>query len=180
MQRTSFARMHCSLARSLEVMGDWWTPLILRDLYFGLGRFADLVENLGVSRNLLSARLATLVERGLIERRRYSDHPPRDRYVLTTAGRELVPVLMALTAWGDRWVGPSAGPPVRFQHRACGHIVKPEIVCSHCSRRLVADQVVPRRGPGRRAGRGTRLIGRGRLQRPAIGAPRAARKSSGA
>src|SRR5689334_22654077 len=120
MQRTSFARMHCSLARSLEVMGDWWTPLILRDLYFGLDRFADLVENLGVSRNLLSTRLATLVERGLIERQRYSDHPPRDRYVLTGAGRELVPVLMALTAWGDRWVAPSAGPPVRFQHRACG------------------------------------------------------------
>jgi len=170
MQRTSFARMHCSLARSLEVMGDWWTPLILRDLYFGLGRFADIAEDLGVSKNLLSSRLAALVKRGLVERQRYSQHPPRDRYVLSAAGRELVPVLMALTAWGDRWVGPSEGPPVRFEHRGCGRIVHPEIVCSHCGEQLTVDAVVPRPGPGRRAAPGTRLVGRGLRERD--GAPR--------
>lgn len=157
--------MHCSLARSLEVMGDWWTPLILRDLYFGLGRFADIAEDLGVSKNLLSARLTALVERGLVERQRYSEHPPRDRYVLTAAGRDLLPVLMALTAWGDRWVGPPQGPPVRFEHRACGKLVEPEIVCSHCGGRLDVDEVVPLPGPGRRAAPGTRLIGKGLRER---------------
>jgi DNA-binding HxlR family transcriptional regulator len=164
MKRTSFARMHCSLARSLEVMGDWWTPLILRDLYFGLGRFADIARDLGVSKNLLSMRLAALVERGLVERRRYSERPPRDLYALTTAGRELVPILMALTTWGDRWVGPPEGPPVRFEHRTCGKIVAPAIVCSHCGRQLAVDDVVPRPGPGRRAARGTRLVGRERRE----------------
>jgi DNA-binding HxlR family transcriptional regulator len=179
MQRTSFARMHCSLARSLEVMGDWWTPLILRDLYFGLGRFADIAEDLGVSKNLLSARLAALVKRGLVERRRYSAHPPRDRYVLSTAGRALVPVLMALTAWGDRWVGPSEGPPVRFEHRACGRIVHPEIVCSHCGQPLEVDAVVPRSGPGRRSAPGTRLVGKGPRERADAAARRPGRGTRG-
>src|SRR2546426_3516868 len=149
MYRTSFAGMHCSLARSLEVMGDWWTPLILRDLYFGLGRFADIAEDLGVSKNLLSTRLVALVERGLVERQRYSEHPPRDRYVLTTAGRELVPVLMALTTWGDRWVGPREGPPVQFEHRACGKIVKPQVVCVHGAGGLDVDQAGPHPRPDR-------------------------------
>src|SRR5215813_1874676 len=99
MRRTSFAGMHCSMARSLEVMGDWWTPLILRDLHLGLSRFDELAEDLAISRNLLTTRLAALVKHGIVERRRYSEHPPRDAYVLTAAGRDLVPVLMALTAW---------------------------------------------------------------------------------
>ena len=76
MRQTSFAGFHCSLARSLEVVGDWWTPLILRDLFLGLDRFEDLIADLGISRNLPTARLATLVEHGVVERRRYSERPP--------------------------------------------------------------------------------------------------------
>src|SRR5436190_2349782 len=131
MRQTSFAGFHCSLARSLEVVGDWWTPLILRDLFLGLDRFEDLIADLGISRNLLTARLATLVEHGVVERRRYSERPPRDRYLLTEAGRQLVPILTALTAWGDRRATPPGGPPVLFQHQACGHVCTPQPVCSH-------------------------------------------------
>src|SRR5262249_37277275 len=86
-----------------------WTPLIIRDLQLGLDRFDALADNLGISRNLLAARLAHLVEGGIVARRRYQEHPPRDRYVLTEAGQELVPVLMALTAWADRWATPGGG-----------------------------------------------------------------------
>src|SRR5262252_9248412 len=116
MRQTSFADMHCSLAHALELVGDWWTPLILRDLFMGLDRFDDLVTDLGISRNLLSTRLAELVAQGVVERQRYSDRPPRDHYRLTRSGRELVPIFAALTAWGDRWATPPFGPPVLFRH----------------------------------------------------------------
>jgi DNA-binding HxlR family transcriptional regulator len=158
MRRTSFAGMHCSIARSLEVMGDWWTPLIVRDLHLGLTRFDELANDLGISRNLLAARLAMLVERGLVERRRYSEHPPRDTYELTAAGQDLVPVLAALTAWGDKWVAPKQGPPVRLQHRTCGEFFTPVVSCSHCGDPLVADDIVTHGGPGGRPGAGTRLV----------------------
>jgi DNA-binding HxlR family transcriptional regulator len=150
--------MHCSMARSLEVMGDWWTPLILRDLYLGLSRFDELAEDLDISRNLLTSRLAALVEHGLVERRRYSEHPPRDTYALTAAGLDLVPVLMALTAWGDRWVAPAGGPPVRLEHRRCGERFTPTVSCSRCGEPVRAEDVVTHGGPGGRAGSGTRLV----------------------
>src|SRR5215469_6199196 len=92
-RQTSFAQMACSLARGLEAIGDWWTPLIIRDLQLGLDRFDALAEDLGISRNLLAARLAHLTEHGIVARHRYSEHPPRHRYVLTEAGRQLLPVL---------------------------------------------------------------------------------------
>ena len=110
MRQTSFATMACSLARSLELVGDWWTPLIIRDLQLGVDRFDALADDLGISRNLLTTRLAHLVEHGIVARHRYQEHPPRDRYVLTEAGQELFPVLMALIVWGDRWATPEGGP----------------------------------------------------------------------
>jgi DNA-binding HxlR family transcriptional regulator len=157
--------MACSMARSLEVIGDWWSPLILRDLYLGLDRFDDLVTDLGISRNLLTQRLAALVEGGVVARERYSDRPPRDRYVLTDAGRELVPVLMALTAWGDRWQAPEGGPPLRFEHRSCGRRFTPTVCCSACGEAVHADDVEVRGGPGRRVGPGTTLIAAGGIRR---------------
>src|ERR1039458_8691669 len=95
--------MHCSLARTLEVVGDWWTRLKLREIYLGVYRFADLAQDLGLSRNLLTERLGGLVNDGILRRERYQERPPRDRYALTEAGQELIPILVALTAWGDRW-----------------------------------------------------------------------------
>lgn len=150
--------MHCSMARSLEVIGDWWTPLILRDLYLGLSKFDELASDLEISRNLLSTRLNALVDDGIVERRRYNEHPPRDEYALTEAGRDLVPVLMALTAWGDRWVAPAQGPPLRFRHHDCGAEFVPEVHCSECHEPITDTTVDVLPGPGGRAGPGTRLV----------------------
>ena len=152
--------MQCSLARSLELIGDWWNPLILRDLYLGVTRYDDLAEDLGVSRNLLTTRLADLVAGGLIERRPYQDNPIRYDYLLTEAGRDLAPVLMALTAWGDRWVTPDGGPPARFVHAECGHQFTPTVACSTCGESVSYDDVVVRAGPGSRPTPGTAVVGR--------------------
>lgn len=158
MRQMSFADMHCSLARSLEVMGDWWTPLIVRDVYLGVDRFGDLVEDLGISRNLLTARLASLTENGILTRVRYSERPPRDRYVLTEAGNDLVPVMIALTAWGDRWRAPAEGPPIRFEHH--GHEVRAEVTCAECGEKADPGEITPKPGPGGRAAPGTMVVAR--------------------
>jgi DNA-binding HxlR family transcriptional regulator len=159
-KRTSYAGMQCSLARSLELIGDWWNPLILRDLYLGLTRYDDLAKNLGISRNLLTTRLAALVDGGLIERRPYQRHPVRYDYVLTEAGKDLAPVLMALTAWGDRWVTPEGGPPALFEHTSCGHQFTPAVACSSCGQEVTLGDVRIRPGPGAKPGAGTALVGR--------------------
>jgi DNA-binding HxlR family transcriptional regulator len=160
MRRTSFAAMSCSLARSLEIIGDWWTPLILRDLFLGITRFDDLVEDLGISRNLLTARLKRLGAQGLVERRRYQDHPPRYDHVLTEMGRGLVPPLLALAAWGDRWVQPKAGTPMLFTHRHCGKEFSPAVCCPHCREIVGIEDVMVGPGPGAKAGPGTRVVAR--------------------
>ena len=102
MQRKSFDDMACPIARSLEHVGEWWSMLILRDAFAGLTRFDEFQANLGIAPNMLARRLAALVEGGLLERRRYQDHPPRDEYVLTARGRDFKPVLAALVAFGRR------------------------------------------------------------------------------
>ncbi len=105
----------------------------------------------------MTTRLNELVDNGLVRRERYSDRPPRDRYVLTRPGRELVPILCALTAWGDRWQTPPGGPPVRFRHD--GHPGTPTVSCSTCGEALTAENIDVRPGPGGRAAPGTRLVG---------------------
>jgi DNA-binding HxlR family transcriptional regulator len=155
-RQTSFAGMHCSLARALEVAGDWWTPLILRDIHLGVDKFADLAEDLGLSRNLLTARLGGLVSDGILRRERYSERPPRDRYALTGSGQELIPVLIALTAWGDRWQAPEGGPPIRFRHG--GHQAVPVVSCAVCGDQVTSQNLTARPGPGGRRAPGTMLI----------------------
>jgi DNA-binding HxlR family transcriptional regulator len=156
MRQASFAGMHCSLSRSLEVVGDWWTPLILRDVYLGIDRFSDLAQDLGLSRNLLTERLGALVSNGILRRERYCDRPPRDRYALTEAGQELIPILIALTAWGDRWQAPEGGPPIRFLHG--DHDAAPAVACGTCGSHLTAADLTARPGPGGRRAPGTMLI----------------------
>ena len=172
MRQTSFADFHCSLARSLDLIGDWWTPLIIRDVSLGLERFDDLATNLGISRNLLTTRLKALVEANILERVRYCERPPRDRYRLTPAGRELVPILAALTVWGDRWTAPPEGPPMLFRHD--GHRCTPTVCCSACGQSLTTDNLRVELGPGAGPGPGARLIGRvlkpAAKDRPASGA----------
>jgi DNA-binding HxlR family transcriptional regulator len=160
MRQTSFASMQCSLARGLDLMGDWWSPLILRDLFFGISRFDELVEDLGISRNLLTRRLKTLEEKGIIERVPYALKPLRFSYHLAPAGRDLVPILIALTDWGDRWVQPKEGAPVFFKHKTCGHQFRPNIVCAECSEVFACDEVEALAGPGGRAKTGTKLVAR--------------------
>jgi DNA-binding HxlR family transcriptional regulator len=158
MRQTSFAAMQCSLARSLEVVGDWWSPLIVRDLFLGLNRFDQLVDDLGISRNLLADRLAGLVGGGVVAKEAYQERPVRHRYVLTEAGRELVPVLLALTAWGDRWATPDGGPPLRTRHATCGARTTPTVCCSECREPLGADDIRVTAGPGGRSAPGTALL----------------------
>jgi DNA-binding HxlR family transcriptional regulator len=155
-QRTSLRDMACSLARSLDVAGEWWTPLIVRDIWLGRRRFDQIQQNLELSRKVLADRLDTLVREGVLERRRYQERPPRDEYVLTTKGRELMEVFLALIAWGDRWTAGDAGPPMLVRHRECGKLVKPEVTCSSCGEPLHAKEVRLEPGPGAREGRGTR------------------------
>jgi DNA-binding HxlR family transcriptional regulator len=106
MQRKSFGNMQCPIARSLERVGEWWSILILRDAFRGLTRFDQFQKNLDIAPNMLTRRLNALVESGLLERRRYSERPPRDEYVLTERGRDFRPVLWALLAWGNKHFAP--------------------------------------------------------------------------
>jgi DNA-binding HxlR family transcriptional regulator len=158
MRDTIFGSMQCSLARALDVVGDGWALLILRDLYAGVRRFDQLADDLGVSRNLLTARLRQLVDDGVVVRNAYSSKPPRYEYELSEAGRDLVPAILTLTAWGDKWLAPSEGSPILFRHDPCGHIIKPEIVCPCCRAKLKAGDVTLLPGPGGQRRRGTMLI----------------------
>jgi len=158
MQRTSFADMTCSIARTLDVAGEWWSPLILRDVHLGITRFDELHRDLGISRKVLTERLERLVEQGVLERHAYSQHPLRYDYLLTEKGRELVDVLLAMVAWGDRWTAGELGPPVLLRHRRCGQLTHAEIRCAQCDEPLHAEEVEVEPGPGGSAGPGTRLV----------------------
>ncbi len=116
--------MTCPIARSLERVGEWWSMLIMRDALHGMTRFDEFQNNLGIAPNMLTRRLNSLVEAGLLERRRYSEHPPRHEYVPTARGRDLRPVVIALLAWGNRHFAPE-GPSVVLVNRKTGAVVDP-------------------------------------------------------
>jgi DNA-binding HxlR family transcriptional regulator len=147
MHRANLADLPCSLARTLQIVGEWWTLLVLRDLCFGWNRFDEIHEHLGIARNILKARLDTLVDQAMVERRRYQERPERFEYVPTQKALDFVPVLLAMVAWGDRWTAHD-GPPVLFSHRDCGHDTVAAVVCSACSGPLTHDGVDFRPGPG--------------------------------
>jgi DNA-binding HxlR family transcriptional regulator len=134
MGRTAdYSHQVCSVAATLEVVGDPWTLLILRDAFAGVRRFEQWQENLGVARNVLAARLKALVGHGVLARRPYSEHPPRFEYVLTAKGRDLSDVLLTLAAWGDRHVyGAPGGGPTQYTHRACGCRFNARLICETC------------------------------------------------
>jgi DNA-binding HxlR family transcriptional regulator len=147
MERKSFADMHCSVAQCLEVIGEWWSMLIVRDVFMGVTRFDDFQRRLGIARNILQARLNHLVDAGVLVPVPYSEHPPRYDYRLTDKGRELWPVLTAMRQWGDRYAAPD-GPPIHLTHKACGHVSEAIMVCSACAEPLGARDVVAVPGPG--------------------------------
>jgi DNA-binding HxlR family transcriptional regulator len=150
MQRTRFGDMACSIARTFDVAGEPWSPLILRDIWTGIRRFDDIQRDLGISSKVLAERLARLVENQMLERRAYSEHPPRYDYVLTQKGLEFCDVLLAISAWGDRWTAGDAGPPLLFRHRGCGEVTHGELRCAHCREPLRAADVDVHPGPGAR------------------------------
>src|SRR5918912_4315396 len=127
MRRKSFGNMPCPIARGLERVGEWWSILILRDAFYGLTRFDEFQKSLGIAPNMLTRRLTALVEAGLLERRRYSERPPRDEYVLTPRGRDFRPVLLALLAFGNRHFPPD-DREVRIVNTETGQPVDPVLV----------------------------------------------------
>jgi len=147
MQRTNFGDMACSIARTLDVIGEPWSPLILRDVFVGFTRFEQIQADLGISRKVLTERLNHLVECGVLERRPY-DGRPRYEYVLTEKGRELVALLMVMVALGDKWLAGEAGPPVLYRHHACGEISTTELCCANCGKPMHANDVDVLAGPG--------------------------------
>ena len=137
----------CSVARALEVLGERWTLLIVRDALLGMRRFEDFQSDLGVSRGVLKTRLQLLSDEGILERRRYQERPERFEYRLTDKGRDLWPVLMALVKWGDRHEA-EHGPPRLILHRDCGGEVTDRLTCAKCGAELTARDVQTRPGPG--------------------------------
>ena len=158
MARTDFSEFTCSISRTVDVVGERWTPLIMRDVMLGVTRFDDMQRDLGVARNVLAARLDALVEDGILERRAYQDNPVRHDYVLTEKGRELGTALLALMAWGDRWASGGKGPPVRLRH-SCGEQTDPALPCSCCGEPLRLEELTAEAGPGGSVGPGTRVVG---------------------
>lgn len=148
MQRTSFADMVCSIARTLDVVGEWWTLLILRDAFLGNTRFDEFQRSLGIARNVLTDRLNGLVEQGVLEKQPYQDHPVRYEYILTEPGRELFPIISSLIAWGDRWRAGEQGPPLVLVHAPCGHAMTATPTCSECGEVLRLEDIRPQPGPG--------------------------------
>ena len=148
MRRTSFEHMNCSVAKTLEVVGEWWTMLILRDAFRGVRRFEEFQRSLGIARNVLTVRLQTLVDHGILERHRYQSRPERFEYRLTEKGIDLYPVIVALMQWGDRWTASDDGPPGVLVHKRCEHDADPVLMCRHCGDEITARDVRLEPGPG--------------------------------
>ncbi len=146
MRWSEASEQYCSVARTLGLIGERWTLLVIREAFDGVRRFDDFQAHLDIARNVLTDRLQRLVDAGVLEKRRYQEKPPRYEYRLTEAGRDLFPVISALMAWGDRWAAPD-GAPVVLRH-SCGEVSTPGTVCSHCGEPLTLDSVRLKRGPG--------------------------------
>ena len=124
-----------SVARTLALVGDHWTLMILREAFFGVRRYGQLARNLGIPRPTLSSRLRSMVDAGLLERVRYATDPDRHEYRLTKAGRDLFPATVLLMRWGDRYLAGPDGPPLVLRHNACGRLADPALTCGACGSR---------------------------------------------
>jgi DNA-binding HxlR family transcriptional regulator len=145
--RSDYDDQTCSIARTLEFVGERWTLLIIREAFLGTRRFDDFQRKLRIARNVLQTRLARLTEAGILRRVAYQERPPRHEYRLTRKGVDLWPVIVALMKWGDRHAAPG-GPPVVLEHEDCGGEVDDRRRCTRCGSDLQAWEVVPVSGPG--------------------------------
>ena len=147
MLRNDYANQHCAVAGTLEVVGERWTMLIVRDAFLGIRRFDDFQRHLGIARNVLQTRLERLVEEGILRRERYQERPERFEYRLTRKGVDLWPILVELMRWGNHHVFTDAAPVV-LVHRDCGGGIDGHRMCERCGQPLEAWDVVPQLGPG--------------------------------
>jgi DNA-binding HxlR family transcriptional regulator len=138
----------CSIERSLEILGDRWTLLILRDAFRGIRRFDDFRRDLDIARPVLADRLKRLVEHGVLTKVPYQEHPPRHEYRLTRRGVELSPILVALMRWGDRYLSGDEGPPTVLVHEPCGHRLQQGFWCPSCEQTFSPTDIASRPGPG--------------------------------
>jgi DNA-binding HxlR family transcriptional regulator len=172
MQHKSFRAMPCPIARSLERVGEWWSMLIMRDALHGMTRFDQFQKSLGIAPNMLARRLDALVEAGLLQRRRYSEHPPRDEYVLTERGRDFRPVLLALLAWGNRHFAPE-GASVLLLDASTGAVADPILVDRVTGRPITPSDHITAAGPAapestrRRYAAASRAVPAGEKRTPA-------------
>jgi DNA-binding HxlR family transcriptional regulator len=141
MRRTRFDAAPCPIARATDLIGDWWTPLVLRDAMFGRKRFEDFQAGLGVPRAILARRLARLVDEGLLEKVQYAERPPRHEYHLTDKGRAFFDVLAAMWSWGADWLWKDGAPPVMLVDRETRREVKPIVVDAATGERLELRRV---------------------------------------
>lgn len=148
MRRTRFSDWPCSIARTVDVTGDWWTPLVMREAFYGVRRFEQFQRNLGLSRNVLTQRLDRLVEEGMLDRVAYQDRPLRHEYRLTEKGRDYFTVLAAMIRWGDRWLAGDAGPPIELRDRESGERIEPIVVDSATGKPIDMRRIVATPGPG--------------------------------
>jgi DNA-binding HxlR family transcriptional regulator len=137
-----------SVGRTLALVGERWTLLILREAFFGVRRFGQFARNLNIPRPTLSARLRTLVDAGLLERVPYARDPDRHEYRLTTPGRDLFPAIVALMRWGDAHLAAPEGPPIVLRHNECGELADPRLTCQRCGEEIDVHNVTPEPGPG--------------------------------
>jgi DNA-binding HxlR family transcriptional regulator len=136
----TYGQENCSVASTLDIVGERWTLLVLREAFLGVRRFDQMQQDLGIARNILAARLQKLVGHGILERTQYQERPRRFEYRLTEKGLDLYPAIVSLMQWGDRYLT-DGEPPVRLVHRGCGHPTQPQLACSHCSAPLGARDV---------------------------------------
>ncbi|HSV37978.1 MAG TPA: helix-turn-helix domain-containing protein [Nocardioidaceae bacterium] len=148
MQRADFSEMQCSVARTLDIIGDPWTPLVLRDIAIGVSRFDAIHRNLGLSRKVLTQRLNSLLEHEVVERTAYQDNPPRFDYTLTEKGTDLAMVLLVLQAYGDKHILGRDNAPVVWQHLNCGNQANPVVCCDQCGEQVRPGEAIPTPGPG--------------------------------
>jgi DNA-binding HxlR family transcriptional regulator len=176
MQHKSLGNMQCPIARSLEQVGEWWSILILRDAFHGLARFDEFQKSLGIAPNMLARRLKALTESGLLERRRYSERPPRDEYLLTKRGRDFRPVLWALLAWGNKHLAPE-GRSVIVIDSETGAEADPVLIDRRSGRLLTAPAFRPAAGPAADEHTRRRHASPGRRQLAVADSPEASSKN---
>jgi DNA-binding HxlR family transcriptional regulator len=143
-----YPEQDCSAAYALEFIGERWTLLLIRDILAGFRRFDQMQESLGIARNVLAARLERLVEEGILERRPYSERPPRHEYFLTEKGLDLWPILIAMMRWGDRYGEWPDGPPLVVVHKECGGRMDDRRICERCGKRMTVRDARAVPGPG--------------------------------